>query len=194
MNRIRCWVLVVLANQLLFTPVIAQGTHVIEAPNFLGKNLCMKVDKPAVRGLNYSQVAYPSVQMETELGHREADYLRNAKYTITLGNLGAISIDEELATASTCTNLPLDSFVWQDEPDGLHSTAKFCLTGADGKRKVRVQGSVLANGASLASVKSALVGVAACRMSLYPSQYDSRDVYANKEPLLLGPYVLARSP
>jgi hypothetical protein len=192
MNRVRCCVLIVLCSQFTSTAMFAQRTDVVEAPNFLGKNVCMLVKRPSIPGANFSELPFPSVQMETELDHRQADYPRGAKYTIVIGTLGTIFIEEELATDSTCGNLPLDAFAWRDEADGVHSKANFCLSGADGKRKVHVQGSATASNASLTSLKSTLVQIAPCRMTLYPSQYDSRDVYSNKAPLLVGPGAYAK--
>jgi hypothetical protein len=193
MNRIRWCVLLALGSQLLLAPIaVGQTTHVIEAPNFLGRNVCMKIETLAVPGSNYPQQLFPNVQTEAELGHREPEYARSTKHTIRVGTLGSISIDEELAADSTCTNLPLNDFVWNDDQDGLRSTARFCLTGVDGKRKIHVRGSVSASAADLARVKKVLVNVAACRMTSFPSEHDSRDVFSNKEQLLVGPQIFAR--
>ena len=75
------------------------ATHVIEAPNFKGKDICVNIIRPSLESASNNNRPLPIVKTETEIGHQEADYRRNAKHTITFAELGTISIDEEIGRA-----------------------------------------------------------------------------------------------
>jgi hypothetical protein len=173
---------------LLITPIAAQPyqgdprTHVIEAPNFKGRNVCTNIGSPA------------QIRMEAEVGRQEPDFARRAKYEITVGNVGTMTVEEEVVLDNRCASLPLDRFAWRDERDGERANAHFCLSGADGRGRIEVRASAKAGPQFRGRIKDVLMGMAACQMGIYPSQFNSDDKYSVGDKLQMGPYVLAYTP
>ncbi len=158
------------------------GTDVIEAPNFKGRNICLMIAGEA------------DVQMQTQLGRTRTEFSRPASYSITLPGAGTVSVREQIDVTDSCKSLPVDRFAWHDRVDGQRSESEFCLSpppAVASARNVHVQISANSNIGRLDRLKTAIYGVAACRMLLYPSQYDSEDKYSNRAPLLQGPYALS---
>ena len=197
--------ILIVAPALLLFPIGSTGqpitqslgdprTHVVEAPNFKGRNICMNISKVVPPGRDYTQALTPKVSMVTEIG-RVDDFSRSAKYTITVDDLGEVAVDEAVALDDRCTGLPMDRFAWNNDSGGQRANARFCLSSANGQRSIEVYAVVQATGSERERVKGALVGVAACQNgNLYPSPYYSDDKYTVGDMLRMGPYVLAYTP
>jgi hypothetical protein len=169
-------------------------THVVEAPNFKGRNVCMKVSRVVPLGRDYARALTPKLTMVAEIG-REDDFSRSARYTISVGDLGEVTVDEAVALDHRCARLPIDRFAWNDDRGGQSANAHFCLSSANGQRKIEVSVTLQATGSERQRVKSALVGVAACQNGTnFPSEFYAEDKYTIGDRLQMGPYILAYTP
>jgi hypothetical protein len=167
----------------------AMMSPVVQAPNFKGINVCMHVSpphgvagKPAPAGVD--------VRLTTRLG--DADPVqRPASYEISAAGVGRITLREELAAPEACRQRPANQFGWVGVSE-RSARAELCLTGPRGTgMQVLVDAEAQSEPGRLSDTKAMLIGIAACRMKMFPSEYDAEDHYFDGEVLLLGPYVLA---
>jgi hypothetical protein len=127
--------------------------------NFMGQNVCLAVVKPQVAGMDVTQVPQPIVRSEVTPGRRDA------KHTVVFGDLGTIEVEEMQGSTEICARNPQGRLLWNDNADGLRSTAITCVTGIEAPRiyiRLAVQA---ANAERRAAVKSVVAAVAACDMA-----------------------------
>jgi hypothetical protein len=127
--------------------------------NFMGQNICMAVVKPAVPGMDAAAVPQPIVRSETTPGRRDA------KHIIVFGELGSVEVEEMQGSTEICMRNPQGRLLWNDNADGLRSTAITCVQGIEAPRiyiRLAVQAS---NAERRAPVKNVVAAVAACDMA-----------------------------
>jgi len=132
------------------------------APNFVGRNMCLGIERPAPRGSQSAPILRTTWTQGTE----------KAEHEIVISSTDSIVVTEDLVDAEACRGLPLNTARW-----ARNGTAEFCLSAWDkGKYvKVRLRASYVLS-ADKRSTLATLYAVGACKLGESPNAPSYGDV------------------
>jgi hypothetical protein len=140
--------------------------------NYAGRNICLSVAPPPILGS-----ATPTIRTEMNLGSDDATH------TITVKNLGSVTVRERPATDEKCSGLPHDRFNITASSDST-GKAEFCVTSASLPTLVSVL-YVAPSSLELNSMEQTIYAVSSCKMERHTGIYVYGDTF-KIGPVILG--------
>ena len=162
----------------------AYSSDIVDPLNYKGKNICLAITKPDIRGRDYEKVKTPKIISESALNSQ------SAKHVVKIDDVGEIDITENLVASEECKNLPLDKFLWNDSD--LSSRARFCLTSFSSDKKIMIEIIARTSDDRLKEAKAIVSALAPCHFNKNLKTYYADEVFSSGNIVELGSYIVGK--